>query len=196
MKPIFRWSMWCLGALWLSSSRPAAALPGQLTEEVTAWIQGNPTLRPSSGETLLVRKFDTAAQRFTFQASVLPPGKVAPIGNSGRVRTERISLFDMINGVTEERLAESLRAIYGLDIYQDFERARVVYSYPGPMDVDQARNRQTPLQAALQGQLRLGDRFGYWMETAPARTGQSYTGQLVVFLREDLDKLETELRNR
>lgn len=72
---------------------PAGALPGQLTEEVEAWIQAHPTLQPSSGERLLVRKSNSAAQRFTFQASVFPPGRIAPTADKGRIRTETLSFL-------------------------------------------------------------------------------------------------------
>lgn len=174
----------------------AQALPGQTTEEVGAWIQAHPTLRPASGEKLLVRKSDSAAQRFTFQASVLAPGKVIPAGDPSIIRSERLSIFDMINGVSQARLEESLRVIYGLDVYQDYERANLVYSYPGEATAYQARRRATPLMSALQGELRMGDRYAYWAEIARTRNGNAYAGHVVVFLKSDLNKLETELRNR
>nr|WP_315871081.1 hypothetical protein [Trichocoleus desertorum] len=174
----------------------ANALPGQTTEEVGAWIQAHPTLRPASGERLLVRKSDSAAQRFIFQASVLAPGKVIPSRDASTIRSERLSIFDMINGVTRDRLEESLRVIYGLDVYQDYEQANLVYSYPGEATAYQARRRATPLMTALQGQLRMGNRYAYWTEVAENRDGKAYAGHIAVFLKSDLNKLETELRNR
>ncbi|MDX2096578.1 MAG: hypothetical protein SFW36_02280 [Leptolyngbyaceae cyanobacterium bins.59] len=185
-----------IAALLTLVSGKALALPGQTTEEVTAWIQGHPTLRPSSGEKLLVRKSDTPAQRFIFQASVLPVGKVAPAGDPGVIRHERLALFDMINGITMTRLEESLRVIYGVDVYQDYERARVVYAYPTQGAIAQAQNRATPLLASLMGELRLGDRFAYWAEIAQTSAGYAYTGQITVLVKEDLGKLEGELRSR
>lgn len=184
-----------IGLMCLCSGR-AIALPGQSTEEVATWIQAHPTLRPNPGEKLLVRKTDTAAQRFSFQASVLPPGKATPITDKSVIRSERISLFDMINGVSANRLEESLRVIYGLDIYQDYARANVVYQYPGAATAYTAQRRATPVMAALQGELRSGDRFAYWIEIAEARNGKAYSGQVVVFDKANLDKIETELRNR
>ncbi len=175
---------------------PAQALPGQSTEDVEAWIKGHPTLQPRSGERLMVRKSSSAAQRFTFQASVFPPGLVAPAPNKGRIRTETMTFFDIPNGVTEERLEEALRVIYGLDVYQDFSNARLTFRYPGAVDVAQANNRRTPLQAARQGEVRYGDRFAYWYEIAQPAEGKAYSGQIVVFPKEDIDKLEAELRNR
>ncbi|MFB2922367.1 MULTISPECIES: hypothetical protein [Aerosakkonema] len=172
------------------------ALPGQTTDQVAAWIKAHPTLRPSSGETLLVRKSDTAAVRFIFQASVLAPGIATAGGDPGVIRTEQIDLFDLINGVTFDRLVESLRTIYGLGIYQDYQRARVVYAYPNEATVREARNTAAPLEEALQGELRLGDRYAYWIEIAKPRQGFPITGKIAILLKSDLDKLESELRNR
>ncbi|MBW4509403.1 MAG: hypothetical protein KME64_23195 [Scytonematopsis contorta HA4267-MV1] len=174
----------------------AKALPGQGTEDVAAWIQAHPTLRPNSGEKFLVQKTDTAAQRFSFQASVLPPGRVTFSNDRSKIRSEKISMFDAINGMTFERLAESLRVVYGLDIHQDFNRAQVVYSYPNQSAINSARFARTPIREALRGELRVGVRYAYWMEIAKPRNGKSFTGQMTVFLKNDLDKLEGELRNR
>jgi hypothetical protein len=174
----------------------AKALPGDNTEDVAAWIQAHPTLRPNSGEKFLVQKTDTAAQRFSFQASVLAPGRVTFSNDRSKIRSEKISMFDAINGMTFERLAESLRVIYGLDIHQDFNRAQVVYSYPNQSAINSARFAKTPIREALRGQLRVGSRYAYWMEIAQPRNGKSFTGQITVFLPNDLNKLEGELRNR
>lgn len=162
------------------------ALPGQTLEEAKAWIQSNQTLRPARGETLLVRKSNTPAQRFTFQASLLKVGKLTPGDQGGRIRTEEISLFDMINGVSRERLEESLRVIYGPGVYQDYAQARVVYAYP----------ERATSPADLQGEVREGDRYGYWLEITRQSNGKAYIGRMVVFLRDDLPKLEAELRQR
>jgi hypothetical protein len=174
----------------------ANALPGQTTDEVAAWIQANPTLSPQSGETLLVRKSDTAAQRFVFQASTLPPGRATPPLRTGIVRSERFEIFDLVNGVNADRLQETLRIIYGLGIYQDFQRARVVYAYPDETVVNLARSRNAPLLEALQGELRLGQRFAYWVEVAQPREGRPIIGRMTILLKEDLEKIQTELRNR
>lgn len=180
----------------LATIQPATALPGQRTEDVEAWIQAHPTLQPTSGERLMVRKSNSAAQRFTFQASVFPPGRIAPTSNKGAIRTETLSFFDAANGITRDRLEESLRVIYGLDVYQDFQKARTSYSYPGDFDVAQARNRRTELQAARQGEVRIGNRFAYVIEVVqPADGGKAYSGQVQVILKSDVDKVESELRN-
>ncbi|MEO3704268.1 hypothetical protein [Trichormus azollae] len=182
------------GQILLNSS--TQALPGESTEEVTTWIQGHPTLRPRSGEKLFVSKNDTAAQRFTFQASVLAPGKVTFTKDRSTIHTERLSIYDGVNGVTVGRLQESLRVIYGLDIYQDYNRAPVVYYYPNQSAINQARLAKTPIREALKGELRVGDRYAYWIEIAKPRDGKALTGQITVFLKSDLDKLEAELRTR
>jgi len=190
------WSLLSLGILLTLGGNRADALPGQSTDRVVAWINAHPTLRPGVGDGLLVNKSNTPAQRFTFQATVLPPGRVAAPRDRGTIRTERISFYDMINGVTPDRLKESLRVIYGPVIYQDYQRARLVYDYPAPETVDLARRQSRSLLAAQQGQLLLGERYAYWMEITRTDSGKAFNGQLTVFLREDLDKLETELRDR
>lgn len=196
MWKLMQCSLLSVGLLLTLGANRTTALPGQTADEAAAWIQANPTLRPGIGERLLVRKSDTAAQRFTFRASPIPPGLATPSQGLSIIRSERISLFDMINGVTQERLEESLRVIYGIDIYQDYSRARLVYRYPTPEMVAQARNQNAPLLALLQGELRLGDRYAYWVEVAQNRDGFAYNGQINVLLPQDLDTLEIELRNR
>ncbi|NEQ25148.1 MAG: hypothetical protein F6K28_39920 [Microcoleus sp. SIO2G3] len=181
--------------LWLASCGSAIALPGQTVEEAIAWIRANPTLQPAPGETLLVRKSDTAAQRFSFEASTQPPGR-AGIGSAGIIRSEQITFFDMINGVTRDRLEAALRSIYGVEIQQDFAAAPVVYQYPTPQALSQAQNQNAPLLAALQGEVRQGDRYAYWVELAQTRNGISYSGQISVFDKNALVDLEAVLRDR
>ncbi|WP_066384538.1 MULTISPECIES: hypothetical protein [unclassified Anabaena] len=174
----------------------ANALPGQTTEEVATWIQAHPTLRPRRGEKFFIQKSDTAAQRFTFQASVLPPGRVQFTRDRSKIRYERLAMYDAINGMTLQRLQESLRIIYGLDIYQDFRNAQVIYEYPNQSAINAARMAKTPIREALKGELRVGDRYAYWVEIAKPRDSKAFAGQMTVFLKTDLDKLEAELRNR
>ncbi|TAE59064.1 MAG: hypothetical protein EAZ76_10920 [Nostocales cyanobacterium] len=175
---------------------PVQALPGQSTETVTAWIQAHPTLRPRSGEKLFVSKSDTAAQRFTFQASVLPPGKVTFTKDRSTIRTETLTMYDGVNGVTMERLEETLRVIYGTDIYQDYNRAQVIYEYPNQSTVNRARLARTPIREALTGEIRVGDRFAYWIEVAQPRNSKALSGRVTVLLKSDVEKLEAELKTR
>lgn len=183
-------------SLGLAIAPPVAALPGQTADEAAAWIQGNPALRPSRGERLLVRRSETPAQRLTFQAIPMQVGRAAIGFGGGIIRTEELALFDMIKGVTVVRLEESLRSIYGPTIFQDYAQARSVYAYPSASVVGQAINRKTPLLAATQGEVREGDRYGYWLEITRRPDGFAYVGRLTVFVREDIPKLEAELRSR
>jgi hypothetical protein len=184
------------GAGLLMGVLPVQALPGQTSDEAIAWMQGNPTISPARGERLVVKKSDTPAQRFTFKASPMQAGRAALGIGSGVIRTEEFVLFDMINGVTLYRLEESLRAIYGPSIYQDYAQGRRVYGYPDRETIARATNRATPLLAAIRGELREGDRYAYWLETVRRPDGFAYSGKLTVLLKEDLPKLEGELRNR
>ncbi|MEM9924020.1 MAG: hypothetical protein AAF915_09760 [Cyanobacteria bacterium P01_D01_bin.50] len=183
-------------AFLISNYGSARALPGQSTEEVETWIKAHPTLSPRSGERFLVTKTDTAAQRFSFQAIVSAPGKLTFARNRSKIRTERISMYDAINGISSDKLKESLRVIYGLDIYQDFKGAQVIYEYPNQSAINEARFAKTPIRESLTGELRVGLRYAYWVEVAQAKNGKAFTGQMTVFLKSDLDKLEEELRNR
>ncbi|MEQ9485269.1 hypothetical protein [Coleofasciculus sp. F4-SAH-05] len=188
----FLWMGMVLGLI----ANPAQALPGQTVETVAAWIAAHPTLEPGIGDGLVVTKQNTAAQRFKFEASVLPPGQIAFPTNRRLIQSEQISFYDMINGVTPERLTESLRVIYGPAIYQDYQRANLVYAYPTPATIDLARRQNRPMLIARQGELLLGDRFAYWLEVTRTENGKPINGRITVFLPEDLDKLEVELRNR
>ncbi len=174
----------------------ASGLPGQSTDAVTAWINAHPTLRSGIGDGLLVNRNNSAARRFSFQATVLPPGRISTPIDRGTIRSERISFYDSIDGVTFNQLQESLRVIYGSALYQDFERANLVYDYPAPETADLARRRNLPLLEKQQGRILLGERYAYWMEVTQTDTGKAFNGQLTVFLKEDLDKLEAELRDR
>jgi hypothetical protein len=181
----------------LGLASPTLALPGQTVDDVTAWIKANPTLRPRNNERLIVRKSDSAAQRFVFEASLFAPGSFDPQSKGGgRIRSESLKLFDMQNGLTKARLEESLRAIYGLDITQDFDRAQTIYTYPTAATVRTGVSQQKPILAALQGKIRKGARFAYWVEVAQSDKGVAYAGRIVVFQHEDIDKLEAEIRNR
>ncbi|MBE9126387.1 MULTISPECIES: hypothetical protein [unclassified Coleofasciculus] len=196
MKGIKLGSVLSLGILLALVGNRVNALPGQTVETVAAWISAHPTLQPGIGDGLVVTKSNSAAQRFTFKASVLPPGQIAFPTSRNIIRNEEISFYDKINGVTPERLTESLRIIYGPAVYQDYQRARLVYAYPTPETIDLARRQNLPLLAAQKGQLLLGDRFAYWWEVTQSEDGKALNGLLTIFLPEDLDKLESELRDR
>ncbi|BAZ86559.1 hypothetical protein [Dolichospermum compactum] len=52
------------------------------------------------------------------------------------------------------------------------------------------------LKQSLKGELRIGDRYGYWVEIAQPKEGKAIIGKITVLLKADIDKLETELRTR
>ena len=188
-------ALFIAGGLMLAA--PAQAIPGQTTDEAAVWMQSNSTVRPSANETFLVRRVNTAAQQLTFNASVLPPGKLIRLIPGGRIiRSETLSLFDMRNGVTLNRLRESVRSIYGLDIAQDFAQSTIVKTYPAEARVQEAVATQNAQLVMQQGELRQGERFAYWLEVAQTDQGRAYSGQLTVFLLDDLEKLRSELANR
>ncbi|MDB9312479.1 hypothetical protein PN462_05130 [Spirulina sp. CS-785/01] len=182
-------SLLCLGVL----ATPSYALPGQRTETVAAWIAGNPALRPTARDGLTVKRTSTAAQRFEFRASIFPPGLVSSIGNPGTIRSETFSIVDRINGVSQMQLEQSLREIYGLDIYQDYLRGQILHSYHSEQTLEMSRRLALPGIAAQRGEIRLGEGFAYWVELTSNGEGEVYAGQLTVLLMEDVEKLEREL---
>jgi hypothetical protein len=189
------WASIALGVGLSFSGQSASALPGQTIEEVAAWIQAHPTLQPASGETLLVRKSDTPARRFIFEALTVSPVRAEP-DRGGLIRMEQMLFFDRINGVSQSRLENSLQVIYDADVFEDYQRARVVYRYPTPETFNAAQNRRSPLLESLQGEVRRGDRFAYWLEIAQTENDTAYSGQVTVFLIEDIEKLVLELQSR
>jgi hypothetical protein len=86
--------------------------------------------------------------------------------------------------------------IYGVEISQDFDRASVLYAYPSEEKIIEAVRKNDPKLAALQGELRQGRRYAYWLEIAQTPEGLAYSGKVTVFLADDLEKLKTELTNR
>jgi hypothetical protein len=180
----------CLSAI------PAHALPGQTRTEVTAWINANPTLRPAQGDGLTVQRFNTASRRFAFVASILPVSSLINLRENNVIRKEQISFYDAVDGISPDTLEESLRTIYGADIYQDYFRARITYQYPSREQIELARRQNLPLLSARRGEIRLGDRFGYWLETTKGEDSLAANGQITVFLREDIFQLENELRSQ
>jgi hypothetical protein len=175
---------------------PVEALPGESTKNVVSWIRSHPTLQPKQGERLSVRKSDTAAQRFTFEASILPPGRIVFTEDRVTIRTESLTIFDAVNGITVKRLQESLRIIYNLDVYQDYDEAQIIYQYPSQSEINTDRLAKIPLREAIQGELRVGERYAYWLEIAQPKQGKAIIGNITVLLKADANKLEAELRTR
>jgi hypothetical protein len=206
------------GLVGLLAAAPALALPGQTVEEVLSWMQSNPTVRPKSGERLTVRRSNSAAQRFIFEASLFIPGTFAKgARDDGRIHSESLKLFDMQNGVTQARLEESLRAIYGLEVGGDFDRATVVQRYGADPTIPSTTTRTTSRttsstttktpkwtpklvnkprrQDYLRGEVRQGERFAYWIEVAQTEEGKAYSGQVAIFLVDDLESVLAKVRS-
>jgi hypothetical protein len=198
------------GLVGLLAAAPALALPGQTVEEVLSWMQSNPTVRPKSGERLTVRRSNSAAQRFIFEASLFIPGTFAKgARDDGRIHSESLKLFDMQNGVTKARLEESLRAIYGLEVGGDFDRATVVQRYGADPTIPSTTSSTTPKtpkwtpklvnkprrQDYLRGEVRQGERFAYWIEVAQTEEGKAYSGQVAIFLVDDLESVLAKVRS-
>lgn len=195
MSKVGAWSSLSLSLLALLSSQ-AYALPGQPVADVAAWMQSNPTIQPAPGETLLVHRTDSPSRRFTFKASITSPGRAISGDSKDIIRSESITLFDTVYGISQQRLEESLGFIYGDDLYQDYCLANVVYQYPTVEMINRAENQNAPLLRFIQGEVRQGDRYGYWVEVVQTPNGVAQNGQITVFLLEDLPKLVSELQRR
>jgi hypothetical protein len=174
--------------IWACLGAAAIAVPGNSVGNVEAWIEGHPTLRPGPNERLVVNRAETPARRFRFRATTIPVTGLAPGLVLGRtVRTEETQLVDMVDGITHNRMEEALRAIYDANIYNDYRRAPVVYRYIN-------RNTQTYANGIVrQGEIRQGERFGYWIERVGNPAGFDTIGTLKVFLLEDFPALQAQL---
>lgn len=180
----------------LGIDKPANALPGETVGDVAAWIQTHPTLQPAAGETLLIRRTDSPSRRFMFEASIRAPGRAVRGDRRDIIRSEQISLFDTVYGVTQARLEESLDIIYGSELYEDYQQADVVYQYPTAALIEQSEQQNRPLLRLSQGEVRQGDRFAYWVETVQTPDRRPQVGKITVFLLEDLPKVTAELESR
>lgn len=178
----------CLGAI---------ALPGELTADVESWIAANPTFRDSMINRLKVSRFNTAAQKLTFEASIYAPDSFEAT-SPNLVRSERIHFFDVTNGVSLQRLSEALRTIYGVNVYQDFAAARLVYDYPDINTLNRATRQGLEILASQEGKLLEGDRFAYWVEIVKTSPDSDFAnqGQITILLKEDLPSLQNRLSSR
>lgn len=171
-------------------AHPGWALPGQTVNLTETWIRNNPTLKPRLNERLAINRLVAPGQRFTFQASVFPISGVVPNQDPRQIRSERFSLSDHANPITVDRLDESLRAIYGQEIFNDYRQATVLLRYPArgtrPASTDNPN-------LVLRGEVREGERFAYWQEIAYDRAGTAYLGRMAVFVKDDLPALQAQL---
>jgi hypothetical protein len=80
---------------------------------------------------------------------------------------------------------------------RDYATAKPVYAYPTAAMVQRSQYRNaSPILRALQGELRQGARYGYWVELLQNGRGSANSGSITVFELENLPKLEQELRDR
>lgn len=181
-------SLCCLLGTFIGIVPAAHALPGESVRAVEEWMKTNPTLSPKPNERLLINRSDTPAQRFTFQASVFPVTGLSSDISSNLIRTERFTLVDLINPMDQNRMEESLRAIYGPEIYTDYRRGTILYQYPDPFSI----LPDNP-NLVLQGEVREGARYAYWLELSSTPFGATYSGRMAIFLKSDLPALLEQL---
>ncbi len=186
------------GGIGMAASWPtrAQALPGQRVLDVALWMQDNPTIQPAPGEVLFVQRTDSPSRRFTFQASITSPGQLSPGDGRDIIRSETITLFDTVYGVSQARLVESLSFIYGDTIAQDYQTAEPVLVYPTPDMIALAKQRNLPLLELTKGELRQGEQYAYWVEVVENPNGVTQNGRITVLLPEDLPKLLAQLESR
>ncbi|MFM7423936.1 MAG: hypothetical protein ACKO7W_02860 [Elainella sp.] len=187
-----------VGGIGMAASWPtrAQALPGQRVLDVALWMQDNPTIQPAPGEALFVQRTDSPSRRFTFQASITSPGQLSSGDGRDIIRSETISLFDTVYGVSQARLIESLGFIYGNAILQDYESAQAVLVYPTAEMITRAKQNSQPLLELTKGEVRQGEHFVYWVEVVENPDGVTQNGRITVLLPEDLPKLVAQLESR
>ncbi|MFQ3585304.1 MAG: hypothetical protein SNJ85_10325, partial [Cyanobacteriota bacterium] len=98
----------------------AWGIPGQSPDQAAAWVRDNPVLRPRPGETLNINRVDPDGSRFTFLASVAPPGRIINPLDRETIRSERMTFFRP-QGLTPEDLFQAIRDIYGPEIAADLK---------------------------------------------------------------------------
>jgi len=187
-----------IAGVWLGMGLSAVALPGQTVNEAQAWMQAHPSLRALPSERTSIRRSNTPSSRYTFHASAFGPS-----GGSGQsllvrrrsggavtIRSEKFTLVDIVRGVSIPQLEDSLRNIYGAEVYADYRRARAVLVYsPG-----RAEDRST--ERAHRAQLMEGELYAYLIEVIPNTNGVVETGAVTVMLREDIPAIQEGLRSR
>ncbi|MEM8505472.1 MAG: hypothetical protein AAF716_20255 [Cyanobacteria bacterium P01_D01_bin.1] len=177
-------------------TRSAWALPGQTINEAAAWMQAHPTLRSHPSEGLSIRRESTPSRRYTFHGSVFEPG-----GGSGEsllvrrhsgeevvIQSEKLTLVDIVSGVSIPRLEDSLRSIYGAEVFADYRRAESLLVFSTGRLEDRGTVR------AMRSQLLKGDLYAYLIELMPNEDGALQTGAVTVMLRENASGLAESLR--
>lgn len=177
------------------ATAPVQAIPGQTTDVAAAWVRDNPVLNPGPGETLLIQRTEPDGTRFTFQSQVAPPGRLTTPPDREMIRSERMTFF-VPGGVTPELLEQSIQDIYGPEIAADLETSEEVLRYPSPEVLAAPVTDENFLQRAIQGVIRQGEQFVYWLELTQNRDGTVQQGQVVIFEPEWLPKVQKEVEER
>lgn len=191
----FGLGVWLVGVLLLGPVAPTWGIPGQTTDVAAAWVRDNPVLNPGPGETLLIQRTGTDGSRFSFQAQVAPPGRLTTPPDRETIRSERMTFFDP-SGVTPVELEQAIADIYGPEIAADLENSEEVLRYPSPEVLAAPVSDETFLQRAIQGVIREGEQFVYWLELTQNRDGTVQQGQVVIFEPEWLPKVQREVEER
>ncbi|MDX2271546.1 MAG: hypothetical protein NW237_06285 [Cyanobacteriota bacterium] len=173
---------------------PAWGIPGQSTDATLAWIRENPYLQAKPSDQYSVNRTEPDGSRFTFLASVAPPGRVIAPADKETIRSERMTFFRP-NGLDAEQLNQAIRDLYGPEIAADLDQAVEVVRYPS-LDVLNQPPSGNNLQQAIQGVIRQGQQLTYWLELTQNPDGTVQQGQVVVFEAEWLDKVKGELAAR
>lgn len=171
----------------------AWGIPGQSPDQAAAWVRDNPVLRPRPGETLNINRVEPDGSRFTFLASVAPPGRIVNPLDRETIRSERMTFFRP-QGLTPEDLFQAIRDVYGPEIAADLDQAVEVIRYPTPEAL--AGNQTYSLSRAIQGVVLQGNQLAYWLELTQNPDGRVQQGQVWVFQPEWLTKVEGELAER
>ena len=161
-------------------------------------MQAHPTLRAHPRERLSIRRNDTPARRYTFHGSVFGPNGSAGdslllrqrSGEQIKVRSEKLTLVDIVSGVSVPRLEDALRTIYGAEVYADYKRSQslLIYSPGRPADLG--------TQRAPRSQLYEGELYAYIVEVLPNPDGTIHTGAVSVMVKEDIPALRAALQRR
>ncbi len=183
-----------LGAT-VAGSQPAWGIPGMLSDEAAAWVRSNQGLNPGPGETFLINRTEPDGSRFSFQASVAPPGRITNPLDRETIRSERMTFYAP-NGLTAADLEQAIQRIYGDEITADLQQSPEVLRYPSEAVLSAPPTDQNQLQRAIQGVVRQGSLFIYWLELTQNPDGRVQQGQVVIFEPEWLPKIQSELAQR
>jgi hypothetical protein len=179
----------------LIGSGEAWGIPGMMSDQAAEWVRTNPELNPGPGETFLINRTRPDGSRFSFQASIAPPGRITNPLDRETIRSHRMTFYDP-NGLTAQDLEQAIQRIYGDEIAADLQSATEAVRYPSADVLNAPVTDENQLQRAIQGVVRQGSRFVYWLELTQNPDGQVQQGQVVVFEAEWLPKIQSELAQR